>query len=480
MAITNFIEFATDRIHPEVFTEYQNSGYADGDFTGADGSTLDFTKLGWMISIREKMRVENTLTDEVDTLINDMFSMNATDATGTKPNYLTLSNGNYNLLQQIVFDNRSNPDFNFDFSYITSFSDAFDALLYEKFDDNQLSAAEMIIEYGLNNAASVLDITKAGASSTESLASKRFSMYMFAYQKAASEFVSIPNGTGKAAKVLNVIRSKIDTPLANNYNEFFYPNPMSQSSATYPKNELSRMFSFLSHDLLEAYVGKMITDLGVTDPAPLFVSAIKSAVTGTSGLGATQVSFNAEEYQSTVEANIPNNGYSPLYFYISRHKSECRKTILDEISKAFSPFAISIGVSLQDGFTPLGLLSSYLKVNENNEWNSSDIANFIKEQSAGFATMSNAFESFAALGSVRDFTGGKTNNAFGVANNIMNTINSRHSAWWAEKSAEEGNTLTIDDFNTVYDSLISSVLSGNSFSYANYKIWTFEYGKEVS
>jgi len=480
MAIKNFIEFATDKIHPDVFSEYRESNYSEGDFTGSDSSTLDFTKLGWVMSIREKMKRENTLTSDVDTLINEMFSMESSDESGTKSNYKTLSNGNYNLLQQLVFDNRANDDFSFDFSYISSFGEAMTALLYDKFDDNQMSAAEMVIEFGLHNAVGALDIDKLGSESTDSIASKRFSVYMYAYQKAAAESVSIPDGTGKAAKTLNVVRSKVDAGLVSKYNGFYFQNATSQSSAAYPKNEISRMVSFLSHNLLEGYIGKIIEDLGAPDESSIFASAISSAVSGTSGFSSTQVRFDADAYKARVEGSVHNMGYSPLYFYISRYKTECRKSILDEMSKAFSPLAISIGSSLNDGFTPLSLLASYMEIGDDDSWVNSDMASFIMDVISSVSSAQNSFEVFASLGSVRDFTGGKTNNAFGTVNNIFSTINARHKSWWAEESAKEDNSSTIDDFKSTFDSLSGSIFSGGAFSYSNYKIWMFEYGKEIS
>jgi hypothetical protein len=481
MAITKFIEFATDRIHPDVFIEYQNNNYVEGDFTGADASTLDFTKIGWMISIREKMRVEGTLTDDVDTLINSIFEMTFINGNGeTIPNYLALSNGNYNLLQQIVYDNRANESFTFDFSYITSFGSAMEQLLYSKFDENQLSAAEMIVEFGLHNAVAVLDIARLGSESVEALASKRFSAYMYAYQKAASESISIPDGTGKAAKTLNAIRAKIITGLNHTYESFYFKNAPSQSSASYPKNELARMFSYLSHELLVIYAPELIEDLAAPLDGSLFTAALLISVQGTTGLGKTQVSFDSEGYKTRVESSVQNKGYSPLYFYINRYKTECKEAVLTELAKAFSPVAVAIDVNLNDGYTPLSLLSYYLEIDDDDHWQNQEIASFIKTSTDFVTSASSPFEAIATLGSVRDFTGGKTNNAFGTVNNIFNKINDRHSAWWAEVSAEENNQQTIDDFEPIFTILSGEVFHGTSFSYANYKIWMFEYGKEIS
>jgi hypothetical protein len=481
MAINNFISFATDRIHPDVFTEYQQNHYEEGDFTGADASTLDFTKLGWMISVREKMRVEGTLTNDVDTLINDIFNMSLTTESGTIPNYLALSNGDYNLLQQIVYDNRMNEDFSFDFSYIPNFNTTvMTQLLYSKFNNNQMSAAEMLVEYGLHNAISVLDINRLGTESTENLASKRFSIYMYAYQKAASEYVSIPDGTGKAAKTLNVIRAKIAATPISEYQSFYYKNPKSQALATYPKNELARVCSFLSHDLLVQYIPKIITDIAAPPDGGIFTTALKTAVSGTTGLSSTQVLFNADTYKTQTESNTRNMGYSPLYFYINRYKTECKETVLTELAKAFSPVAVALGPDLNDGFTPLALLSYFLEIDENNHWKNQEIAAFIKSSASFVTSIANTFEAFAALGSVRDFTGGKTNNAFGTVNNIFVKINDKHKVWWAEVSADANNQLTIDDFAPAFNTLSGEVLPGTVFSYSNYKIWMFEYGKELT
>jgi hypothetical protein len=480
MAITKFIEFATDRIHPDVFIEYQNNNYVEGDFTGADASTLDFTKVGWMISVREKMRVEGTLTNDVDTLVNNIFNMTLTDDGGTIPNYLALSNGNFNILQQIVYDNRANEAFLFDFSYITSFSSAMDQLLYSKFDDNQMSAAEMVIEFGLHNAVAVLDIARLGSDSSDSLASKRFSVYMYAYQKAASEFISIPDGTGKAAKTLNAIRAKIITGLYPTYESFYFTNSLSQSSASYPKNEISRILSYLSHELLVRYVPNIIEDLAAPLDGGVFTAALSTSVHGTTGLSKTQVTFDADGYKTRVESSVQNKGYSPLYFYINRYKTECKSAVLIELAKAFSPVAVAIGTNLNDGFTPLSLLSYYLEIDDTDHWKNQEIASFIKSSASFVTSFTNPFEAMAALGSVRDFTGGKTNNAFGTVNNVFNKINDRHNAWWTEVSSAEENQQTIDDFEPIFTILSGEVLPGTSFSYANYKIWMFEYGKEIT
>jgi len=146
------------------------------------------------------------------------------------------------------------------------------------------------------------------------------------------------------------------------------------------------------------------------------------------------------------------------------------------VSKAFSPLAVSV----DEGFTPLALLSSHLTVGSDGAWENADIADFIKNSTLEFSTVTNSFEVFAALGSVRDFTGGKTNNMFGTFNNLLVTINTQHKSWWATASSTEGSTSTIDDFEPMFTVLAEAVFAGNALSYANYKIWMFENGKEVS
>ena len=486
MPIKNFIEFATDSIHPDVFNEYKTTQYTEGDFTGADESTLDFTKLGWLMSVREDMKRKNTWTAAVDTLIIDLFDEPHQDAGGLSiPNYKTLSKGNYNLLQQLVFDNRNNDSFNLTYPYIDEFNDKVEDMLYAKFDSNQMSAAEMIIDFGLHNAVSKLSLDKLGTESNESLSSKRFSIYMYAYQKASSESVSIPDGTGKAAKTLNVIQAILDNDategLVDRYDAFYFQNPTTQSSAAYPKNELARMFSFLSHDLLETYSVKIVQNLlgnksSTINGNPIYATALKIATAGSSGLSSSQVIFDKDAYSSRVDEFVQDKGYSPLYFYINRYRTECRKSILEELSKAFSPLAVSV----DEGFTPLALLSSHLTVGSDGAWENADIADFIKNSTLEFSTVTNSFEVFAALGSVRDFTGGKTNNMFGTFNNFLVTINTQHKSWWATASSTEGSTSTIDDFEPMFTVLAEAVFAGNALSYANYKIWMFENGKEVS
>ena len=477
--IRNFIDFCTDKIRPSVFNEYSNSQYQSGDYTGADESTQDFSKLGWMMSVRESMKTKGTWTADVDTLINSIFILTHTNEAGSTDNFKTLSNGHYNVLQQLVYDNRNNEDFTLDFSYINSFEDKTAGMMNEKFEPSQMSANEMIVEFGLHNAASKISSANIGTRSTEQLASPALSLYMAAYKKAAIEHLTDASGEGKAAKTLNVIRAKMTEISPLGYNAFFFQNSKTQSASLFPKNEISRVVSSLSQSLLEVFLPKIMSDISDKEDIDTLATNLKNSVTA-SGLSSTQVNFDLEGYVSLLGNSYPQNtGYTPLYFYMNKYRSECKLTILNKLSEAFSPVAPNVSDNVTEGFTPLSLLAYYLDIDNNYAWTTPEIVSFIKAKAQDVVIAGNNYATLAALGSVRDFTKGKSNNSFGTINNIMLKINDRHSQWWTTVSAEAGNTLTSDDFEVKYNPLVESILGLSIMPYDTYKIWMFEYGKEV-
>lgn len=481
MAIQNFIEFATNRIRPDVFQEYLDGPFQQGDFSGKDESTLDFTKLGWLMSVRSDMNKKGTVTAEIDQLVADIFVMLSSEDSGAILNHHTLSNGNYNILQQLVFDNRANKDYDLfaDNDYISGFQAAVEDLLYSVSDTSQMSAAEMIVEYGLNESVSAFDVERLGSNSTDAVASRRFCIQMQAIRKRASERLTQEEGApeGNAAKVYNVISQKLTDSPPTSYNAYFYKNPTSQTSAI-PKNEVSRLVTFLSQDLLKQEIEDVMATVPADGEVNIIASAIQSSVGNATGLSSSQVNFDASRYKSETSSLEANQGYSPLFYYISRYRGTCKKDILDAMAVKFSPLAITISDEANDGFTPLGLLAHYLEIIDG-EWSNPEAVEFISSAVAPFAGLSSVYKRMSALGSARDFTGGATSNAFGVVNNILLKINSQHSAWWEAEQADDASTATVSDFESTYNTLVDAVLGGLGITYSVYGTWMHEFGKEI-
>lgn len=472
MPISNFVEFATDKIYPDVLESHLDTNYVEGDFFGADESTMDFTKIGWLISCRDSMVRKGTWTQSVDDIVNRIFSLEEPGDSGTIKNYRTLSNGNFNLLQQIVFDNRNNKDFAFSYSFIDEFDDAMD-MLYDKQDQNQMSAAEMIVEFSLNKAAIVLSESRIGSASTESIPSNRFSILMYAMQKASSESISIPDGTGYAAKTLNVIMSKNSGNLS--YNDLLFRNPMSQAEAAYPKNEISRIVSYLGNEPLKNYIGDIVSLVPDSNENEEIMSALISSSAGSTGFGLSQVSFDTDNYITLTENHQANQGYSPLFFYISKRKSGCLHEVLEALSEVFSPLSLVLTTSSKDGFSPLSLAAHYLEISDG-RWVDNDLLAFVKNSIEPVSSLDiDIYRKAAILGSVRDVTSGASSNAFGTLNNIFEKINKYNLEWWQSQGGIEG--ATIDDFESIYNGLIEELWP--EMTYSTYKIWMYEYGKEI-
>ena len=472
----NFVNYITDTINPTIINDYISGPGTSDEFVGSDPSTADYTKMGWIMSCYRRMKEANTVDQAVKDVINQLSGYS--DSNGVK-NYALLSPSGFNLAQQMVYDNKSVPDFSFTDSkdIITGFSSYLDDNVGSAQNSGGQSALHMIIDLGMADAIPGL-ITSYGTQSTDAETSSILSPYYLALKKKSEDEVS--GITSRSTETFLAIQSTLGSP---GYNEFNFSNAILSGSSGDVKNEVVRYILGVSHDVLKSsIVSSGITSVAIGSIASEtsdVIAALASSVTTSDGIAASKVVFDSQIYLSATSHLEGNKGYSPLMYYINKYRSEVDIDILTSLSTVFSPLAISVDeTATTEGFNPVGLMAYYMTVNEDGiTWGSPAGASFIK--TALTIEGESAYRTWAMTGNVRDFTGGASSNAFGAITNILTKINSSHQAWWNAIDKEANPDTVIHDYSSTYD-ILAALSLPSVIDYAFYTMWMTEYGKELT
>ena len=454
--INNFVNFITDTITPPVIYQYAGATLGSPDFTGSDASTAEYTKLGWIYKCYGDMVAASLSDASVDSFVTSMQGLSKNG-----PDILRSPSG-FNILQIVVFSRRSNKTFTFADGMPAVDMSKIKPLMFVADNPGGQTAMHMAVDYGMKELVVELGTDNLGHITAPGRTGDFLSPWALSMVRAGEEIVSNSPTTNRRelAQLLS------DAAAGKNYDAMYGANPKNAGATGELDNEISKIISSTSHDVLEKAIDYILSPLSTSN-----VVLTAGAVETTGGISSSSVTFNAAQYS----ANIESSGYHPLYFYLYKYRASSKLTILDKLSEKFSPVSVSVSESGEtEGFTAVGMAAYYLTVNSGGVWNNPALAGWVKGILAQCGGTTDAI--WATSGNVRDFTNGSSNNSFGAITNILEKINKEHSSWWADN--DDGNN-TINDFADTYTTMAGSVLPG-SFNYDFYRIWMVEFGKELA
>ena len=450
--MTNFVNFVTDKIKPVILRSYLNGAGDDIEFTGSDASTSDYTKFGYLCSVYRSMLRDGTDTDDVRSFISDVSAF--VDEDGT-PNYKNISPPGYTIAEMSVYDARN--DKLFKISDLTNVigGDSFDFYVSScktPAQSNVGTAVHMMIEYGLDLAIGELP---AEAFLGTSSSNRALSPFMYALKRASDE-----NMSGERMATYQIIKSKV----ADGYNDTFGENQLDSGfSSGEGVNEIAKFIMSTGHNNVQKSATEIMSMVtGNSSP-----SALEQAVTKSNGISKHSITFDLGIYEGLVSQDESNTGYNPLFMYVYKYKESVHVPTLNILASKFSPFSISVKNGSTEGFNVIGMVARYLTISSG-EWTNQDLATWLKNRLSELT--GDKYKIFASSGNSRDFSGGKTINAFGAINNILSSINIDHRQYYSDKSEND----------PAYDpsSLMSSALP-DAIDAAFYEEWMEEYGQTI-
>ena len=229
-------------------------------------------------------------------------------------------------------------------------------------------------------------------------------------------------------------------------------------------NEISKLILSSTSTVIDKVateIASMVSGGGI-DPA-----VMSAAVTKSSGISKAGITFDLGIYQGSAFSQKSNIGYHPLFMYVYKYKSGINVNTLDTLASVFSPYSISVKNNETDGYNVIGMVARYLAV-ENGSWANISLAAWLKARMSEFT--GDKYKIFAASGNARDFSGGRTINAFGAINNILSTINIEHRRYFNNKDVGDPD----------YDpSVLMSAALPNTIDVAFYEEWMEEYGQTI-
>ena len=454
--MTNFVNFIEDRIRPVIIQAYLDGPGTEADFIGSDGSTRDYTKFGYLLSVYYDMINEETTTSAITGIVK---TISAYQDDNNVPNYMQKSSAGYNILETMVYSERNNSGF--------LFSNLYDALpvefvgfmnesLQEQASSTFGSAMHMMIEYG--HAAGLNEIADdAFDTSKRGVDYMTLTPLMYALKKYTE---NIADSNREA--VFNTVKSKYTL---DEYNLTFGKNP-SKTSSFHLDNDISRF-------IVSAYTESLTNGVNVLDSilnfAPYPATGMKAAVTKAEGLSKNSVAFDIGVYSGSIPGDN-EVGYTPIFYYINRFKNTCDVNVLNKLKNMFSPLAISVDDGITEGYNAIGILAASMTLSDSGEWEQPELATWIKDRLSEIGATS-GYELFVAAGNVRDMTGGKTINSFGALTNIFSTINNYHRKLKNEFSGA-------GEFTFDADPIITAILPDVAMG-TLYDEWMIEYSREV-
>lgn len=454
--IENFVNFITDTITPPIINEYG----IGSDFAGNDSSTAEYTKLGWIFKCYMGMKDRGLVDSDVINVVSDIVDVNDYEA--------LRSPSGFNIFQIVIYDNRSNPDFNLTEDLDFNKSGFLDLIRVADNPGGQ-TPAHMIADYGMKGLMGDIDARSDFKHfDVTSISGDYLSPWALSIVRGAEEVLADTGATRKkeTADIAADVTLGVDE-----YDDFFGKNPMRSGSGLSLDNEISRIIVSSSEPVLMKTIENnwLIGPNAVADYA---INPISSIVVKKEGIKPGDTTYNLSTYSVPQQSSM----YHPMFFYLNKYRSNSDVSVLSMLSRKFSPFSITITDSGEtEGFNCIGLAAYYMSIS-GDEWTNNDMAGWIKDtlSSAG----GDAYEIWAVSGNVRDFTGGSSSNAFGAITNILEKINDDHSAWWSAEQEDENSTATINDYESKYNTL-SSLILPDDFDYNFYRIWMTEFGKEI-
>ncbi len=452
--MTNYVNFLTDKIRPAIVQAYLDGPGTAEDFINSDSSTIDYTKFGYTASVLRNMFRNGSADEDVLAIVNTISSYENADGL---PNYKQRSSSGYSIADMMIYDARSDLEFS-----IVEMATAMDEGFVDYFNDIVLvpssssvgSALHMMVEFKLGVALEELS-SEAYQLSAEDEQNTSISPLFYALKRAADD-----NMSSERVAIYDIVKGKYDT---EDYEGTMGVNTKSTTNSKIG-SELSKFIMSTTHDTLKASIDSMLTLVSgdVTE-----ATLLKSCVTKANGISKNNVTFDIGIYEGGINGE-QNKGYSPLFYYVNRYKTSCDTEVLTKMCTKYSPFNISIANGETEGYTPMGMLAALVSIT-GGEWAQPELAAWIKAKLEELGAETE-YEFFVSSGNVRDFTGGKSVNAYGVVTNIFRTINTHHK--------QLKNDYTGDDFDFDATTLITAIFP-EVITSVLYEEWMLEFGQEV-
>ena len=454
--MTNYVNFIKGKIRPAIIQAYLDGAGTEADFIGEDSSTGDYTKFGYTLAVAKEMVDEGTANNDVKAIVSQLSGY--TDQ-NNKKNYQIKSSSGYSTLDMLIFSARNDQSFTF-----ASMDDFFVDSIMAYVNSNIMVSASATTAAPMHMLVEFMQNAAIGEVSADALANENVgdthgmvSPLLYALKRAADN-----NMSADRLATYNAVKTKMDL---SDYDQGLGPNSTSVADSV-PTNNLTRFIAGASHDSIILAAEEMVS---LVPGTPMSTADIMSCVTKADGLSKNHITFDLGVYAGHVSGGN-NKGYSPLFYYISRFKGACNVSVLDHLATKFSPFAISLEGNSTDGYNPLSVLAASLVLQDDGTWDNLELAAWIKQKLTSLSA-TNGYQLFAGAGNVRDLSGGKSPNAYGVVTNLLIEVNKYHRKQ-ADLNQEDANWV----FNPgpVLSPVFPAVIDGTL-----YEEWMVEFGQEI-
>jgi len=453
--MTDFVNFITDKIRPEIIQAYLDGPGTEEDLYGTDSSTADFTKFGYVAAVYRDMLRKGTATESVKEMVGFIGNI---EKDGVK-NYEVKSSTGYSIAEMMVYDGRNDSEFCFSDVGVAvgdDFMDYVRGCVVQSAGSSTATPAHMMVEYKLVKA-----LSEFGEDTFKAQVGPDAPAYLGSFLYSLKRY-SDSNGDVDRRTVFETIRTKVNL---TKYNEILGPNNTVSSDGILT-NEISKFVILSANDTIERVIDDLI---GLVDGSSIGISANAAAVTKADGLSSTSVTFDLGIYQGEI-SHEKDMGYNPMFYYANKFKSSSRPEILTKLNEKFSPYTISVVDGDTEGFNAIGVLAASLSLSDDGIWNAPELVEWIKNELTNSTLGMTAYKAMVAIGNVRDMTGGSSINAFGAVTNILRAINGYHKAQVALHANEDGYEF---DPTPLLNSALPEI-----FDAAFYTEWMVEYGQE--
>lgn len=458
--INSFVNFIGNRINPAVVNAYVSSdAYDADDFFGADSSTGNYTKAGYMLAVYIRMQHEGNDMTGVEDALDIVLDLTIDEV----ENRNVLGRDGDGIMAQAIYSNQNVSTALYEDMYTKAnptsglFSTLRETGLFLKLIDRELTVPANVVVGRIDGNGSDLAVKSANQ-----IVSKHVSELMFSFLKLSEMGVS---GTDYTQLALVITAMKLVIPTG--YNSRFGANPAGSSDPV--TNDIIRVINGSGHDITEHMIctSQMLTSMlteasTITNIRQGYSNEIPGSLLRTT-------SFSSSSYGSSISEQL--SGYSPLIMYISKYASSSRKEVVAELAKYFCPFAISVNsAGGSEGFNAIGLAAYHCRII--NGAFSGDLVDSVKGWLSSVKTASDETPSGIYLwyisGCVSIFSEGSSNNSFGAITNILDKVVAYHTNWQGDH--EEGTS-----FSDIYPVLVAGVFP-ESLDYEFYQLWSAEFG----
>jgi len=244
MAIKNFVNFITDTITPPIINSY---GISCPDFCGSDSSTAEYTKLGWVLACYFDMLKRNLVDQSVRDVVSAIAAVN--DIENLR------SPGGFNVLQIVLYDQRSNKDLSLIDSLPADVSGPLLELAMVADNPGGQTAMHMAVDYGMKTV--VEEMVAAGASVGRIDGAGKTSTYACPWalglMRGGEDLAVGDTGTPRV-ELAQYLSGK-----SGAYDSFYGKNPLRSGSGGDIDNEISKFILTVGKDVLASSIDWLLS-----------------------------------------------------------------------------------------------------------------------------------------------------------------------------------------------------------------------------